>query len=286
MDNVKILMMFLGTGGEVDERMKGSLRVAQKLNAHLKVIHTQMDPNSLLPDDLSIPSVARSKLTRVMDDVTADESSKLKKKFKALCEELEVPFHENHEFSAAEVGASWMQVQGLRSNLVGSYGKLADWIIMAKPPEGKVTASFEAAVLETGRPVLIIPRDYEDPHFDRILLGWNYRAEAVRAMSTALPLMQAAKNVKVVTSTDYQGFQPPMSQVVEYLALHGIDAESSVIECPAKQAGKVLLKQCKDDNVDLIVIGAYSKRRIRDLLFGDVTRYLLRKSTLPILMVH
>ncbi len=286
MNTPKILMMFLGTGDQVDERLHGSLLVAKKLNAHLRVVHTQMDSNSLLPDDLSIPVAARKKFTQMMLDVTSSETQDLREKFKLYCKELDVDFLEEGKIQPQGCSAAWIPIQGLRSTIVGSYGKLADWIIMARPPEGLVTASFEAAVLETGRPVLIIPRQYELPSFDNILVGWNYRAEAVKAMAAAMPLMHSAKSIRVITSSNFKGYHPPIELVSEYLSMHGIDSKSSMIECNPNNAGKELLKQCSENNIDLIVIGAYSKRRIRDLLFGDVTRYLLRKSPIPILMVH
>ncbi len=286
MNTPKILMMFLGTGDQVDERLHGSLLVAKKLNAHLRVVHTQMDSNSLLPDDLSIPVAARKKFTQMMLDVTSSETQDLREKFKLYCKELDVDFLEEGKIPPQGCSAAWIPIQGLRSTIVGSYGKLADWIIMARPPEGLVTASFEAAVLETGRPVLIIPRQYELPSFDNILVGWNYRAEAVKAMAAAMPLMHSAKSIRVITSSNFKGYHPPIELVSEYLSMHGIDSKSSMIECNPNNAGKELLKQCSENNINLIVIGAYSKRRIRDLLFGDVTRYLLRKSPIPILMVH
>jgi len=287
MNTPKILMMFLGTGGEIDERLRGSLLVAQHLKAHLRIVHTQLDSNSLLPDDLAIPVVARSELTDVMDRITDSESENLNEKFQLLCKEMKVPFVPGlQQVKKGKASASWIDMKGLRSNLVGSYGKLADWIVMPRPPEGRVTASFEAAVLETGRPVLVIPRQLKQFKLDNIQLGWNYRAEAAKALSAAIPQMQVAKQVKVVTSIKNKGYLPKIEEVAEYLALHGIEATTQVITTKVDEPGKALLKQAKKDAADLIVIGAYSKRRIRDLLFGDVTRYLLKESDIPVLMVH
>lgn len=281
----KLLLMPLGTGGEVPERLRGALIVAKRLQAHLRVLHTNFDPESLVPNELVLISAKALKGLHVAFDQHAEEETKrLKELFNNACKELSIPV--SADMQQAGPSASWLEVQGLRSGLVAHYGKLADLTVLARPPEGRPTATFEAAVLETGRPVLVIPRSVEAFPLDNAMVAWNCTAESSSSLIHALPLLEYAKNVTVVSTDRCAGCQPEPHQVAEYLAAQGIVATSEVLATGHAYKGEALLDRARELQSDLVVMGAYSKKRLQGSVFGGVTQYMLARADMPLFLCH
>jgi len=283
--DLKSLLMPLGAGGEVEERLKGGLLVARELQAHLRVLHTNIDPKILLPQEVFVMSPAALKgLKDALDKHAGVETDRLKALLESICAVQGVPLLDAPD--AQNPSASWLQKSGLRSALVAQYGKLADLIVMARPPEGKSTASFESAVLETGRPVLLIPRKLESFSLQTVVIGWNCTVEASRSIGSALPVLKRASNVVVATTVRAAGKQPGSQDVCEYLAVHGVSARAEVLPASKKYKGEALLQCGHDLGANMLVMGAFSKKRLQESVFGGVTQHMLARADIPLFLSH
>jgi nucleotide-binding universal stress UspA family protein len=285
MDFPKLLLMPLGDGGDDAERLSAALLVAKALNAHLRIMHTVLEPRSLLPKKMALPKGMLSDLDQAVTRHADRNSEQLLTLFKELCTQAEVPFAETAS-SGEGSSASWFGVRGVRSALVAQYGKLADWIVLSRPPGGHPTSSFEAAVSETGRPVLIVPRRMESFSLDTVVVAWNCSREAVRAVSVSLPVLQRANRVVLLTCRANIGCEPNLDELASYLALHNVATETRVLESGPANTGAVLNDAVKEVSASMVVMGAYSAHRVRDLMFGDVTQYLLSNGKVPMLMTR
>jgi len=175
---------------------------------------------------------------------------------------------------------------GIRSQLVAQQSKFCDLVVAATPPKGIVTATFEASVVESGKPVLVIPRKMTEFKADTILVGWNNSPQSARAISEAIPLLKNAKKVHIVSSAKYT--TETLSRIKDlqnYLALHEIETTFELIKTTFIP-GEALLKSAQEGKFDLIVAGAYGKKRLKDMMVGGVTQYLLGHTTIPVLMAH
>jgi len=149
----------------------------------------------------------------------------------------------------------------------------------------------ERVVLEGGRPVIVIPRAGHYTTFgERVLIAWNGRREATRAVFDALPLLKRASDVKVLAVESGRSGEQidfPGAEIAAALARHGVKVEASrsVVEGGASVADE-LLNRLSDEGRDLLVMGCYGHSRMREFVFGGVTRDILANMTAPVLLSH
>ncbi len=142
-----------------------------------------------------------------------------------------------------------------------------------------------------GRPVLILPGSGEARlALDEIVIGWDGGREAARAVFDALPLLKAAKKVRVIhvgsqKDTGAKGIMPGAS-LTEALGRHGVTAEMQAFSTEGHDTGQTLLRCADDCSAGLIVMGAYGHSRLAEFIFGGATRFVLGRLNRPVLMSH
>ena len=140
--------------------------------------------------------------------------------------------------------------------------------------------------METGKPLLLMPRDQETFAADRILVGWNGSREAARAVTDALPMLIGATSVIAVATADSAAADPSLKDLENYLALKGVEATTDTLRPKGDHIGLALVEAAKANGADLIVMGGYGRPRMRDMIFGGVTHEILAKADRPVLMAH
>ncbi len=134
----------------------------------------------------------------------------------------------------------------------------------------------------TDRPATMTPRS--------VMIAWNSRMEAARAVQQALPLLKAAGEVHVTmidpTETAFVNGEEPGADVAAYLARHGIAVLVDVLSGQGKGVAQMLAQHAVDVQANLLVMGAYGHSRLREFVFGGVTRTMLETARLPILWGH
>lgn len=150
---------------------------------------------------------------------------------------------------------------------------------------------MEDMLFKSGRPVMVLPPETSKaPDWDRILIAWNARAEGVRAVVAALPLLCRAKQVRVVTvdaARSAMGHgEPPGRELATYLARHGVTVEVCNLDGLGREHSRALSDAAMDFGADLVVMGAYGHSRAREFVLGGVTRELLREARVPLFLAH
>lgn len=181
-------------------------------------------------------------------------------------------------------------VVGIPEFAVSLHARYADLVIVGQGPssEGGIA---ENVVLNAGRPVLVVPRTQERQSFgERIMVAWNARREATRALTDALPMLRCAKQVDIVTvnaepKSEGHG-DVPGADIALYLARHGVNANVLATSAAGADVGAWLLSRAADLGADMIVMGAYGHSRLRELVLGGATRTVLESMTVPVLMSH
>lgn len=172
--------------------------------------------------------------------------------------------------------------------------RLADMIVSSNVGEdnsgGRPFHTAERLVVETGRPVMLVPKsDVPASCGRRVLVAWNGSRESARAVFDALPLLQTAQHVKVLqvgTSERAPVSSLSESDVRSMLSHHGVRATCEALDLPRATAGAALLSAVKAENADLLVMGGYGHWRFRELVLGGATHHVLRHMTVPVLMSH
>ena len=164
---------------------------------------------------------------------------------------------------------------------------MSDLIVVSRPPKesGKIANVFmRAALLNTARPVLILPQTGVPEVGKRISIAWNQSTEAAQAVAAAMPLLQLAEQVTIITSGSDNELGPKASQLATYLRFWGVKTER--VRTRDGEVAKALIKAHKAAKSDLLVMGAYSRSRLRQRIFGGVTEFMLSRADIPVLMLH
>jgi nucleotide-binding universal stress UspA family protein len=188
------------------------------------------------------------------------------------------------------IRSEWRSLPYLSSE-VGVHAYYADLVVVARPDSAGQTAGppglAESLVLTSGRPIIMFPPHGTVSRVRRILVGWNARREAIRAVADALPLLVRAEAVEVLV-IDHQRRpehgQEPGADIARHLARHGAQVEVRSLSSGGEDMGDFLLSQAAAFGADLVVMGAYGHSYLSEWMFGSVTRTVLREAGLPVLM--
>jgi len=177
---------------------------------------------------------------------------------------------------------------------VSDRARYADLAVMPMPYGKKHGAELEpvveAALFEGRCPVLVMPDNAStiaDPK--RIMIGWNESPEALSAVRSALPLLQAADVVHVVVidpPVHGPNRSDPGGMLSQFLSRHGVCVEVDVLAKSVPRVSDVLIRHASDMNAEMIVMGAYGHSRFREAILGGATRYMLEQAKVPMFMAH
>jgi nucleotide-binding universal stress UspA family protein len=187
--------------------------------------------------------------------------------------------------AADRPSAAWQEVTGFESELIGRLARVFDLTVIARRgPRGSSHDTVQAALLETGRPLLLAPPAVPATLGDRVLLTWNASPQAARAVTSALPFLRQAGHVTIMSVSNGPEPEPTTEQLARSLAWHGVAAEVRRIEQGSRRVRDILLSEAAALGADLVVLGAYSHSRMRQVVFGGVTEHMLDYAELPVLM--
>jgi nucleotide-binding universal stress UspA family protein len=191
--------------------------------------------------------------------------------------------------SNSSLSFGWFDAAPDGDNFVGSYGRVFDLTVLGRPgdePQSPRMVTLEAALFESGRPVLIAPPAPPQRLGENVLIAWNGSTEQARATAFAMPLLRPATRVTVLTVEGGTVPGPTGAQLARYLQRNGIPAEAVTVAPEKRSTGEALLAKADALGCDLLVKGAYTQSRLRQMIFGGTTRHILASAQLPVLMAH
>jgi len=171
---------------------------------------------------------------------------------------------------------------------LGSTGRLFDCTVLGRPGTGRNDprmTSLETALFESGRPIIVAPPEAPRSIGTSALIHWNASTETSRCIAFALPLLKLAERVHIVTVEGAVVPGPTAAQLIDFLAMHGIKATESSVR-PTKGPGEAILDAAVKHDCDLLVKGAYTQSRLKQMIFGGATSHILSATHLPVIMAH
>ena len=183
----------------------------------------------------------------------------------------------------------WCEEVGREDEVVSKRARLADVVVISTQgtrEQAVVSMMMEAALLESGRPVLISPPDGAGSLGMHVAVAWSGSAEGSHAVASALPLLRVAEDVTVISVGEDADSQTVADGLKQYLAWHGIDANIVLPPAGPDGVGATILAETTRLGADLLVTGAYTHNRFRQMLFGGVTRHILAEAAIPVLIAH
>lgn len=185
--------------------------------------------------------------------------------------------------------AAWVEEESPNSEIVGTRSRVFDITVVARPVRGANIAAMsilEAALFEGGRPILIAPPTAPTGMGDHVVIAWNGSTETARTVAFSMPFLIKASKVTVISIEGFGVAGPSTAEVARQLQRNGIPASSK--DCPARdrRAGSAFLEEASALGADLLVKGAYTQSRVRQMIFGGATDHILSNAEIPVLMSH
>lgn len=278
---LKNILLHMDATDRCDERLKLAGDLALRQDAHLSGLFVVPEAYYPAHDDGAYYPL------EVID--------KWEKEERKNAEKVEISFR---KFVDSEgIHGEWRSEQGPLRDVVSLQARYADLTIVGMgntENSKKYIDPFlaEDVVMESGRPVLVVPKA---GHFDgfgkRVLVCWNASREAVRAINDAMPLLQLADKVTVLVvnpekpSSGYHG-DIPSADIALHLARHGVNAEAASVKSSQSSIGETILSRAVDTKADMIVAGAYGHSQTREWILGGVSNTLLHDANVPTFLSH
>ena len=191
-----------------------------------------------------------------------------------------------HRFS--EQGqALWRELTGSPDKCFPFIGPMSDLIVVSRPKNVKSVRAQEfqqAALMNTGTPVLMLPSRKPKSLARRILVCWNQSIEAAAAVKACMPLLQAADAVTIVSAGPEDGVGSKSTHLQQYLRHYGVKADR--VSTRGRDTEAEIRRTYEELDCDLMLMGAYSRPRWRERVFGGFTDYVLNKTSVPAIMLH
>ncbi len=196
---------------------------------------------------------------------------------------------EAHFASLQGLRYRWRAGPSIDDAELGSLARVYDVTVIGRPSangRGPRMTTLESALFESGQPILVAPPTAPKTMGENVLISWNCSTEQAHTTASALPLLRQAKTVTILAIEGLIVAGPSSKQAQDWLAANGINAREMSIGNGGRKPGEVLLAEAEKLGADLIIKGAYTQSRLRQMIFGGATSHLLAHSPLPMLMAR
>jgi nucleotide-binding universal stress UspA family protein len=258
--SVRKFLLPLTSSASGEAALHAGLLLAKMWNAHLLVLHIRADARDIAP--LAGEGLSGAMIEEMMSATERESGSRarsIKELFEIATEEHAVCRHDALR-GRDEPSASYVAMTGREDEIIAHRARLADLTIVPHPQAGEDVASADAlhsVLFESGRPVLMAPVKRPESIGKRVAIAWNGSHESASALGSVMPFVRQAA---------------------------AVTADIGVFQSIDRTVGAGLLAAAADFGADLMSMGAYSSSRLRELILGGTTRYVLENAALPVLM--
>jgi len=214
------------------------------------------------------------------DDDTAERMARARQRFDA--------FNRSHRGGDAKP-LRWRAGPAIEDAELGALARVFDITILGRPTatgHGARMTTLEAALFESGRPILITPPEAGAEIGRNVVVSWNQSTEAASTLVAAMPVLARADTVSILKIDTAIVPGPGPEEVQDYLALHNIRAHVVVKEAHGANPGAAIPDHATQLGADLLVKSAYTQSRLRQMIFGGATSHILSHTHLPVFMAN
>lgn len=274
---MRVILVPVANRPECARALNTAFDLGQRLGASVSGCHIRPNRNSTLTVDSEFAAAAWKK--------------KGTKSAPAAAQALYKRMAEQHGYELirrprVNPGALWSERVGSPDKIMGIVGPVSDLIVVSRPTRPNSVASLflSAALTQSSRPVLLLPQSGWRKVANRICIAWDQSPRAARTVANAIPLLQKADEVTIVSCGPEERPGPKAAQLVGYLAHWGVKAQRE--QTRGRRVEVELMDACQDVRADLLVSGAYTHYRWYEKVLGGTTEFLIHKARMPVLMQH
>jgi len=257
---------------------------------HITALHVRADPTNAVPlVGEGMSGVMVEELITAAEKQAIERAQAARRLFDQHCATAGVVLVQSPPAPRDQLSAAWREELGREEEVVAKCARMADLVVMGRLlPDRELPSimTLNAALMESGRPLMLAPPT-PPSHIGRtVAIAWNGSAEAARAVQAAMPFLHKAERITILSARE-ENADPALvaGEVATYLGWHGITADCHSF-AGAGNAGEALLNEAQRMGADLLVMGAYTHSRLRQLILGGVTRHVIHHADIPVLMSH
>jgi nucleotide-binding universal stress UspA family protein len=217
----------------------------------------------------------------------AKEAKQARQIFESFMQEHNIP---RSTKTVGTLSFGWLDEAPEGESFVGSHGRVFDVIVMHRSDTESIglhDRAIESGLFESGRPILLAPPSPPSQIATNVLIAWNCSTEQARATALSMPLLQRADRVTVLTVTGGTAVPGPSAeQMIQCLQRNEIVAEPMRVELDGRSTGEAILATAQSLGCDLLIKGAYTQSRLRQMIFGGATRHVLENAAIPVLLAN
>jgi nucleotide-binding universal stress UspA family protein len=271
--------------------MKAAYAVADRLNAHMDFVHVPLSGVDLRVAEPHIDFARGASLGEALKEVTARSEAgeaQTRASVEAFCKGRDIVEIDRPELSS-RVSASWVAKSCGDIDALLRCARAHELIVLGRSSFGSVLSLnlLDRLVTECGRPILLVPPAAQSVSLDTVAIWWKDHVAAARAVSAAMPVIAAARRVSVVTAGEGGGsYAGTATELAAQIGWHGVEAGCRFLKDDGKPVIDALWAASLAEKADLVVMGAYSHSRMRELIFGGCTQSVLEACLLPVLLQY
>jgi nucleotide-binding universal stress UspA family protein len=283
------ILSYIDGRGSAENAAEAAFQLAIRHNAHVEGLHVCADPRDYITNAPVYSGIeAIGKFSESFNHEAAQVERRATDTFAQVRERHGVAEQEAAP-PVTRPTADWTVVSGRADSIVCQRARVSDVCVIGRASYGRdnsTTSVIEAALFDSGRPILVVPPQPPTSVGSDVDVAWNRSAAAARALNMAMPLFDKADRIRLVYVDTGSKQGPSAEEAAAYVERHGYAVEVKTMAPHSHGVGSTLLRYVHTQNSSLLVMGAYSHSRLREIVLGGVTRHVLENANLPILMVH
>ena len=280
--SMKTILVPTENHGAMRSALQTALHLARRCDSYIEGFALRWSINEFTGVDM----MSGLPLGRYKQD-SEEEAKKAHQLFESFMQAHNVP---RSTKTTGTLSFGWLDEAPEDESFVGSYGRVFDVIVMHRSDTKSIGLHdrvIEYGLFESGRPILLSPPLAQRQIGTNVLIAWNCSTEQARATALAMPLLQKADRVTVLTVTGGTAVPGPSAeQLIRYLQRNGIAAEPLTVELDGRSTGEAILATAQSLGCDLLIKGAYTQSRLRQMIFGGATQHVLANAALPVLLAN
>ena len=284
---MKNLLAVIGDGN-AGSVLDAALAVARRFNSHIVGLHSLTTEYAVVFGGEMGFSIS-SEVDRTLEREGHERRDQARRLFRDFMDSHGVPIGPvapGHNGPSA----SWREEDGRQNAVVGMSGRVYDLILVEQPEKlaSIAEATLEDALFESGRPVMMVPKTGAPTLGERVAIAWNGSTETALTVALSMPFLQQAREVIVVAVGPQHMPEPGPTgeELARGLEGHGFSVSMRTAVGRQKPQGESFLREAMAAGADLMLKGAYTQSRIRQMIFGGATRHIIMDSRIPVIMAR
>jgi nucleotide-binding universal stress UspA family protein len=281
---MKNLLAVVGDGNAAPV-LEAALLTARRFDSHIVGLHSLTTEYAVVFGGEMGFSIS-SEVDRTLEREGHDRRDQARRLFRDFMAAKGIPIEPAH----GGLSASWREEDGRQNAVVGMIGRVFDLILVEQPEKlaSIAEATLEDALFESGRPILMVPKHVPSTMGEVIAIAWNGSTETALTVALAMPFIKQARQVVVIAVGPQHMPEPGPEgdELARAIANYGVDVSLRTAYGRQKPQGESFMKEAVAAGADLLLKGAYTQSRIRQMIFGGATRHIIMEATLPVLMAR